>query len=31
VCGNTELLADLDRGGITLASWRDLRDAQRTG
>lgn len=31
VCGNTELLADLDRGGITLVSWRDLRDAQRAG
>ncbi|MBT6371278.1 MAG: hypothetical protein HOJ86_01230 [Acidimicrobiaceae bacterium] len=28
-CGNSELRADLDRGHVSLISWRDLRNAQR--
>ena len=28
-CGNSELRADLDRGHVSLVSWRELRDAQR--
>jgi len=31
VCDNTELRADLDRGGVKLVSWRDIREAQRAG
>jgi len=30
-CGNSELRADLDRGHVTLISWRDLREVQRAG
>ncbi|HAZ17357.1 MAG TPA: hypothetical protein DCY87_01125 [Acidimicrobiaceae bacterium] len=30
-CGNSELRADLDRGQVTLVSWRDLREVQRAG
>ena len=29
MCGNSELWADVDRGGVTLVSWREIRDAQR--
>ena len=29
VCGSSELRADVDRGGVTLVSWRQIRDAQR--
>ncbi len=31
VCDNTELWTDVDRGGVVLVSWRDIRDAQRAG
>jgi len=30
-CGNSEMRADLDRGQVTLVSWRDLREVQRAG
>ena len=29
VCDNSELWADVDRGGVTLVSWREIRDVQR--
>ncbi|HCV36392.1 MAG TPA: hypothetical protein DF783_05645 [Acidimicrobiaceae bacterium] len=29
MCGNTELWADGNRGGVILISWRDIREAQR--
>ena len=30
-CGNSEMRSDLDRGQVTLVSWRDLREVQRAG
>jgi len=31
ICNDSDLRADLERGGITLIGWRELRDAQRAG
>jgi len=31
VCNDSDLRADLERGGVTLVDWRELRDAQRAG
>ena len=31
VCDNSELWSDVDRGDVTLISWRDIREVQRAG
>ncbi len=30
-CNDSDLRADLERGGVTLVDWREIRDAQRAG